>query len=222
MLQFMRKHAKFFYIFFFLIIISFIFFYVGPVDKSTTVPVAEIGKEKITIEEYWKTYDRMRDYYRSNSKEKFDEETEKKLRFREMVLEAMINEKVLLIAAKDLGLGVKDEELEEAITNDPMFVRNGAFNYDVYQGWLRINRIPQEFFENIKKLELTLVKVKRLIGESIDLTDVDIKQIKGGGQAEKTFKQLILLDQREKAVRSYVEGLKKQMKIKINTQLISS
>lgn len=221
MLYFMRKHAKFFYVFFFLIIISFIFFYVGPIDKSTTVPVAEIGKEKITLEEYWRTYERARDFYRDLYKEKFDEELEKKLKLREKVLDSLIEEKVLLLAAKDLGIKVKDEELEEAITHEQAFTRNGVFDREIYLRTLQLNRITPELFENAKRQELTLIKMKRLIGESVDLTDSEIKQVTGDEQTIMAFRQAVLLDKREKAIKSYVEGLKKQMKIKINAQLIS-
>lgn len=221
MLYFMRKHAKYFYVFFFLIIISFIFFYVGPIDKSTTVPVAEIGKEKITLEEYWKTYERARDFYRDLYKEKFDEELEKKLKLREKVLDSLIEEKVLLLAAKDLGIKVKDEELEEAITHEQAFTRNGVFDREIYLRTLQLNRITPELFENAKRQELTLIKMKRLIGESVDLTDSEIKQITGDDQTIMALRQAVLLDKREKAIKSYVDGLKKQMKIKINAQLIS-
>jgi len=68
MLSFMRKHAKFFYVFFFLIIISFIGFYAGPLDKSTTIPLAEVGKERITLDDYYRTYDRARNLYRTSIK----------------------------------------------------------------------------------------------------------------------------------------------------------
>lgn len=221
MLYFMRKHAKYFYVFFFLIIISFIFFYVGPIDKSTTVPVAEIGKEKITLEEYWKTYERARDFYRDIYKEKFDEELEKKLKLREKVLDSLIEEKVLLLTAKDLGIKVKDEELEEAITHEQAFTRNGVFDREIYLRTLQLNRITPELFENAKRQELTLIKMKRLIGESVDLTDSEIKQITGDEQTIMALRQAVLLDKREKAIKSYVDGLKKQMKIKINAQLIS-
>ncbi len=221
MLYFMRKHAKFFYVFFFLIIISFIFFYVGPVDKSTSTPVAEIGRDKITIEDYWKTYERARNVYRDIYKEKFDEEMEKKLRLKEKVLDTLIEEKVLLLAAKDLGLRASDEEVAEAIKNEPSFTRSGVFDRDIYLRTLELNRISPETFENAKRQELTLQKIKRLIGESVDLTESEIKQIPGDEQTKKAFMQALLLDKRDKAVKSYVEGLKKQMKIKINTQLIS-
>lgn len=221
MLHFMRKHAKFFYVFFFLIIISFIGFYAGPLDKSTTIPLAEVGKERITLEDYYRTYDRAKNLYRDIYKEKFDEEMEKKLRLKEKVLDTLIEEKVLLLAAKEIGIIVKDEELEEAITHEQAFTRNGIFDREIYLRTLELNRITPEMFENAKRQELTLAKIRKIIGESVDLTESEIKQIPGDEQTKKAFKQALLLDKRDKAVKSYVEGLKKQMKIKINTQLLS-
>lgn len=221
MLQAMRKHAKFFYVLFFIVILSFIFWGVGTVDKSTGLPVAEIGREKITLEEYWRTYDRMRDFYRETYKEKFDEEMEKKLKLKEKVLDSLIDERVLLLAAKNTGIKVKDAELQEAIMNDPAFTRGGVFNRDIYLRTLQLNRITPEFFESMKRQELTLLKMRRLIEESVDVTDADMKQVSGDEQTVKALSQVILLDKREKAVKSYVEGLKQNMKIKVNTQLIS-
>ncbi len=221
MLKAMRKHAKFFYVLFFIVILSFIFWGVGTVDKSTAVPVAEIGKEKITLEEYGRAYDMAVDFYRDIYKEKFNDEMEKKLKLREKALDSLIDERVLLIAARSIGMAVSDEELEEAIMNEPGFTRNGVFDRDIYMRVLQINRITPEYFEDIKRYELMLLKMKRLIGEAVDLTDDENRYISGDEQTAKAFRQAFLFDKREKAVKSYVEGIKKQIKIKVNTHLIS-
>lgn|SRR5574340_231797 len=221
MLKAMRKHAKFFYVFFFIIILSFIFWGVGTVDKSTAVPVAEIGKEKITLEEYGRAYDRAVSFYRDIYKEKFNDEMEKKLKLREGVLDSLIDERALLIAARSIGMVVSDEELEEAIRNEPSFTKSGVFDRDIYMRVLQINRITPEYFENIKRYELILVKMKRLIGEAFELTDGEMRQITGDEQTAKASMQKLLFDKRQKAVKSYVEGIKKQIKVKVNTYLIS-
>jgi len=213
MLKAMRKHAKFFYVFFFMIIISFIFWGVGTVDKTTAVPLAEVGKEKIMLEEYWASYDRAREFYRNISKGAFTEEMEEKLNLKQKVLDSLINEMVLMAEAKKAGIRVSDEELEEAIINDPAFTRDGRFNKDVYIRTVQINRMTPEYFELMKRKELTLSKMHRLIGESVDLTDERMK--------DPAMAQALLSRLRELAVKSYVEGLKKQMKIKVNQQLIS-
>ena len=221
MLKAMRKHAKFFYVFFVIIILSFILWGVGTVDKSTTVPVVEIEKQKISLEDYWAAYDRTRQYYRELLKDKFTDETEKQLNLKQKVLDSLIDEQVLLIAARRAGIKITDEELQAAITNDPFFLRDGKFSRDIYIRTLELNRMTPESFESMKRRELTIAKMRQLIGESVEVTKLDIPQVSGNEQAMNTLRQTALSELRETAIQSYLDGLKKQMKIKINQQLIS-
>ncbi len=65
MLKMMRKHAKFFYFLFVIIILSFIFWGVGTDNDSYKKRVvAEIGKETVTEEEYWRAYENVRQKFR--------------------------------------------------------------------------------------------------------------------------------------------------------------
>ncbi len=132
MLKSMRKHARFFYVLFIIVILSFIFWGVGTVDKSGAPSVAEIGKERITAEEYWQAYDQMRTKLRETYKDQFNEEMEKKLKLKEAVLSSLIADRVLAVAAGDIGLTVTDEELQDVIIHEPAFMRNGVFNRDMY------------------------------------------------------------------------------------------
>jgi hypothetical protein len=224
MLRAMRKHAKYFYFLFFMIIISFIGWGVGRVDKTGGAEiVAEVGKYKITTEEYWRTYDRLSLFYKELYKDKFDEEMEKKMNLKENVLDSMINERVLLIAAKEAGIDISDEELQESITHEPAFMTNGVFDKNLYLNRLRLNRMTPEAYESSKRQELILNKMNHLIELSIDVKDVgsDIPQTSGNEQVAKMISEAMKKDFKEKAVKSYIEGLKKQIKIKINKQLIA-
>lgn len=216
MLKAMRKHAKYFYVLFFIVILSFMFWGVGSVDKSTSVPVAEVEKEKISLEEYWMAYDRLREFYKNTLKEKFTEETEKQLNLKQRVLNSLIDERVFIIAAKKAGINVADNEVEDSITNDPSFMRQGAFNKDVYLRVLQLNRMTPQFFESMKRRELTVLKMRRLIGESIDTTVVDT-----GGDIASPVQQAILFEIREGGIKSYIDGIKKGLRIKVNQQLFS-
>lgn len=224
MLKVLRTHAKYFYFLFFIVILSFIFWGVGTVDQTGVAEIAaEVGKYKITAEEYWKTYENVLHFYREIYKDKFDEEMEKKMKLRERVLDSMINDRVLLIAAKDAGIRISDDELHEAITQEPAFMRNGVFDNNVYLNRLRLNRITVEAYESLKRQELTLSKIRRLIELSVDITDIsaDLKDVSGDERTANMLRQVMLNDRKEKAIKSYVDGLKKQIKIKVNTQIIS-
>jgi peptidyl-prolyl cis-trans isomerase D len=204
--------------------LSFIFWGVGTVDKTGVVETAaEVGKYKITAEDYWKNYDRTSQFYRELYKDAFNEEMEKKLNLKENVLASMVNEKVLLIAAKETGISVSDQELQDAISHEPAFMNNGVFDKDLYLNRLRLNRLTPEEFESATRQELTVTKMRQLIELSVDPTDIDppAKQTSGNEQAAKMINEAVLRDKKEKAVNSYIEGLKKNIKIKINTKLIT-
>ncbi len=215
MLKAMRKHAKFFYILFFLVILSFIVWGVGTVDKSTSVSVAEIGKEKITVEEYWRAYERVRNAYREIYKGQFNEEMEKNLNLKEMVLNSLVQEKVLLIAAGELGITVTDKELQDAIMRDPRFVREGVFRKDVYFRTLDLNRLTPEMFEASLRQEGTLMKMRNLIWSVVDVPSSEAAGL------DDARRQMLLQQKRNVALRSYVEDLKSRMKAKVNTEIIS-
>jgi hypothetical protein len=224
MLKVMRKHAKYFYVLFFIVILSFIFWGVGTVDKTGGIQTAaEVGNYKITEEAYWKNYDRTYRFYRELYKDAFNEEMEKKLNLKENVLNSMVNEKVLLIAAKEAGISVSDQELQDTISHEPAFMNNGAFDRDMYINRLRLNRLTPEEFESATRQEITATKMRQLIELSVDQTGIDSPagQAPGSEQAAKMIGEAALRDKKEKAVNSYIEGLKKNIKIKINTKLIT-
>jgi len=221
MLKTMRKHAKFFYFLFFIVILSFIFWGVGTLDKPTAVSVAEIGKEKITVEEYWRAYENVRQQLRDIYKEKFNEEMEKSLKLKETVLNSLIEERVLLVSASELGITVTDKELQDAIVNDPRFMRDGIFRKDVYFRTLDLNRLTPEMFENSMRQQLTLLKMKRFIASSVDINPLDLKGIAGDEKKVNETRQALLEDKSNAAIKSYVDSVKQRMKFKVNMELIS-
>lgn len=221
MLKTMRKHAKFFYFLFFIVILSFIFWGVGTLDKPTAVSVAEIGKERVTVEEYWRAYENVRQQFRNIYKEKFDAEMEKSLKLKETVLNSLIEERVLLIAATELGIKVTDKELQDAIVNDPRFMRDGIFRKDVYFRTLDLNRLTPEMFENSMRQQLTLLKMRRLIASAVDVNPLDLRGVSGDEKKINEAKQAILADKGNAAIKSYVDGVKQRMKFKVNMDLIS-
>ena len=222
MLKQMRHHAKYFYVLFFIVILSFIFWGVGTVDKSEKADiVAEVGKYKITSQDYWQAYDRIFKAYREVYKEKFDEEMQNKLKLKENVLSSLITNKVLLTAARENGVTVSDEELNEAIKNEPAFMKNGAFDSEVYQNRLRLSRLTPEAYESEKKQELIVEKMTRLIALSANVPENLPDTGSTDEQAAKALKDAAISSEKMKTVKAYVKGLEKEMKIKVYADRIS-
>jgi peptidyl-prolyl cis-trans isomerase D len=221
MLKSMRKHARYFYVLFFIVILTFIFWGVGTLDKPTSVSVAEVGDQKITVEEFWRTYERFRSMYRDLSGGQLDEEAEKKLKLKETVLNTLIEERVLLAAAKQWDVTVTDKELQEAIMRDQRFIRDGAFRKDVYFRTLELNRLTPDMFEYSLRQELTLQKIRRLIWSAVGVGPQDLAAAPGSDKPVDQKDAARLMEERNAAVKSYVESLKNSMQIKVNTNVIS-
>jgi len=222
MLKMMRHHAKYFYVLFFIVILSFLFWGVGTVDKTSSGGiVAEVGKQKITQEEYYRAYDNAFKFYKDLYKEKFDEEMLKKLKLKDKVLDSLIGNRVLVAAAAENGIRVSDEELNEAITNEPAFMKNGVFDSMVYQNTLRQSRLTPEVYESMKRQELVITKMTRLIELASAPPVIDLSGVSADEQTLKAMKDALLNDAKDKAVKSYIDAYKKSLKVKEYRQLIS-
>ncbi|NLI30325.1 MAG: hypothetical protein GX423_09630 [Nitrospiraceae bacterium] len=219
MLQGMRKHARYFYVLFIIVILSFIFWGVGPLDKPTELTVAEVGKEKITIEEYWRTYENARTMYRQIFRDQFNEELEKKLNLKEAVLESIINERVMLAAAADMGITVSDLEVQDAILSNPQFKRDGVFKKEVYFRTLELNRMTPEQFERSTRQQMAVSKLKSIIWASVDGIPSEVTP---GGDTQKAQElSRSLSAKRDLALKSFIEAAKASMQIKVNRERIS-
>lgn len=223
MLQHMRKHAKYFYVLFVLVIISFIFWGVGDVDNQSpeSTAVAQIGDETVTRAEYARAYDQMQRAFREATKGQLTPEMEKSLKLGETVLNSLVAERVLALAAQELNLSVTDKELQEEITTDPTFMRDGIFRKDIYQRALQLQRMTPEHYERMLRRQLLAQKMQLLIASTVEVGQTDLQALPADqAQAEEAARN-ILAQKQNAAVFSYVEGLKQRMKVKINRDLIS-
>jgi peptidyl-prolyl cis-trans isomerase D len=222
MIKMMRKHARYFYFLFFIVILSFIFWGIGGVDDTgQSKVIAEVGEYKITTQEFWRLYDRTSRFYREIYKDKF-EEMMKEMNLKEQILNSMVDEHVLFISAQEMGIQVSDQELNDAITQEPMFQRDGIFDKEIYLNRLRLNRLTPEAYESMKRQELIVTKLRRLIELSVDTSGIDSQvQVSGDEQIVKMIKEQMLNDRKEKAVKSFIEGAKNNIKVIIHKDLIS-
>lgn len=223
MIKAMRKHAKYFYFLFFIVILTFIFWGVGGVDNTGEREViAEVGKYKIPAREFWRTYERTSRFYREIYKDRF-EEIIKTMNLKEQILNSMVSEYILLIKAQEMGINISDQELQDAIIHEPMFMKDGVFDNEIYVNRLRLNRLSPEAYENLKRKELTIKKMRRLIELSVDTSKIDTQlgNVSGDEQIAKMIREQMLNDMKEKAVKSYIEGLKEQIKVVVHKDLIS-
>jgi peptidyl-prolyl cis-trans isomerase D len=218
----MRKHAKFFYVFFVIIIVSFIFFYVGPTHEKENIAVIEVGSKKIYLVDYWRTHDNIRNYFQNVYKGQFNPEMEKTLNIKEKAVDLIVGNELLLIAAENLGIETSDSELNDAIINDPAFKRDNVFREDVYNRVLQLNRMTVGYFETKRREELTVEKVRRLIAMSSGFAITDLpKSMLNSPKILESIMPQIIEDSKQKTILSYINSMKKIVPVKINIEMLS-
>jgi len=225
---------RFFFIFFWLVIISFILWGVGGINDYDRNVVVTIGKYKAGIDEYRDTYDRLYELYRKIYQERLNDELLKKLDIKRKAVEEIIQRRLLLLEAKRMGIKVRDEEVRESILNSPAFQKDGRFNNELYLRILQLNHLTPEGFMQIQKEDLTLGKIRRILSDSVVVTDEELKEslierLKSEGKPFKEeefenlkgmLKGLFLKEKQDKAIASYVESLKAKTRIIINERLL--
>ena len=231
MLQLMQKHAKWFFIPFAMIIVSFVFWGIGSQDPTTsTEVVAEIGPYQIDSRNYWLTYERLRDFYRGIFKDQFTEELQKTLDLKNKALEEMVDQRILLVAAEEHGVNVTEAELQKAIMTDSNFMRDGSFDRNIYLRTLQLNRISPKDYERMKRDDLVVAKMRQMILEMFTPYEVEAS---GESPAEASAQEPEAVPpadpdverQKQTAFRAFIEGYKRKLtkegKFTLNLNVIS-
>lgn len=195
------------------ITIVFVFWGIGPQQNPSDVIIAEIDKSRISLSEYELAYESA--YRRAREVYKTNEEIEK-LNLRNRVLDELIDRIVLMNAAKDAGITVSEDEVREVIMNEPAFKKDGIFDKNVYIRRLKLSRMTAGRFESKIMEDLFINKIRRLIGETAELTEIDADFPDMEKDVRDQLIEGFLFAKRERAVKAYVEGLKRSAEIKIN------
>jgi hypothetical protein len=219
MLKSMRKNAKYFYFLFFLIILTFVFWGVGRNDNSQRVPLAVIDGHRISAEEYWRTVDNMDNVYRDAYGKDYTEEMRNNVR--EEVLNRMIQDFVLTLAAERAGLTVTDAEVEKDIMSTSAFQVNGAFSSKAYKWALRNSRTSPVRYEESVRRSILVKKMRSVIEDAVVVDTSEIEGLSGDPEIAKTLKQAMVEQKKQAAVASYVNGLMRSMDVTINRDIIS-
>jgi peptidyl-prolyl cis-trans isomerase D len=130
-LGFMRRHRRWLNISLGLVILAFIILYIpaftGMNDQGAGATLVEVGTLPITVSEYQKAYLRQREMYQSMYQGRIDNETLKRMGLEEQTLQALIDDRVLQLEGRRLGITVDDEAVKERLATSPEFQVDGRF-----------------------------------------------------------------------------------------------
>ena len=178
MLDVLRKRKRSWIIIFLLglIIVVFIAFYGGNKFRdASSQDIAEVNGEVITQREFALHYQRALERYRDLLKGSLTPELEKNLNIRGTLLEELIQKKLVLQEARQLGLAANDEDLMTAIAQVPDFQVNGRFNKERYLQLLRANRISPGQFEDEQREQLTIQRLYSMLLDAVHVTEAEVR-----------------------------------------------
>lgn len=117
---------------------------------GSNVPVAKVGGDAITVQEYGTALQNLRN--RLQSEGQTDLTILERPELRQSVLDKLINDKLLYAEVRNANFSISDEQLSHYITSMPEFSVDGKFSEETYYQLLTQNRMTlKEFEETIRQ-----------------------------------------------------------------------
>ena len=158
-------------------VLAFVMVGVGPQGgQQQVVTIAEVNGHKITYTELEIQYYRMLQTYRQLAGGRLSPADIEALDLRGQLLQELIEQRLLLQAAQDLGLRVTDEELADGIARHPAFQAGGRFDRESYRLALRGQGLTPGQFEAEQRQALAIEKLRSLIQHSLPVTAAEIEE----------------------------------------------
>lgn len=135
---------------------------------------ASVNGEKITIQEFQNEYQNTLRFYENILKNKLTPEMMKQFNVKQMVLNQLVDQKLVLQGAKSLKLKVIDSEVSDTIVQTPVFQKDGKFDKDHYLNLLKANRLTPVIYENKVRLDLLQRKIIGIIRNYIKVSESEV------------------------------------------------
>jgi peptidyl-prolyl cis-trans isomerase D len=163
-----------------IIVLSFIgtiFLVWGRGDKSgPTGFAAKVDGQKISLDDFQKSYYRNRSVYEQIYGRSLPPEIEKQMGLKKLTIDGMVDNLLIRKAAERMGLKVSKDEVAAEIAKVPAFQRNGVFDFAQYQQTLKVNRLTPANFEEAQQEDLLVQKARNKVKDAAKVSDQEVLQ----------------------------------------------
>jgi hypothetical protein len=193
-------------------------------DEKAGNAVADVGDLSVSRDEFKRAFEFMYRSYKEKGAGEIKEET-----FKQIVIDQLIESRLWVIAARDMGLTVSDTDLRDTIIQIPDFQKNGAFDPDLYRRLLAANHWTPSAFETMQQQEILAGKARLIVRDSVALTPWEIAEGQAltpkpqdptAAPAKDRALQDMLFQKQQRALAAYQEALKAKIPTKIHRELL--
>jgi peptidyl-prolyl cis-trans isomerase D len=189
--------------------------------------VATVGDLSISLDEFKRAYENTYRFYKEKVPGEFKDET-----IKQYVVEQLVDHRVWLIAAHNMGLSVSDEELRTSIMQIPEFQRNGRFDPEHYQRLLGANHLTPSMFEAVQAKELLSLKARMMVSDAVALTPAELAEAQAlmlrqpdpdpakAAAAKDRAIQDVLFQKQQRTLTAYAQSLKATLPITVKRELL--
>lgn len=157
-----------------LITIPFAFWGIDSFRSNGGDPVvAKVGDEDITQAEFKQGFESRYQQYRALLGENFRADLFDQGRFRQMILDDMVQESAMRQHAKDAGYRASDATLRDFLTSIPAFQKDGKFSAESYRELLQRQKLQPERYESQVRESLVIDQLRNAIQETAFVTGAD-------------------------------------------------
>ena len=168
-----RNNKRIVQIFLSLITLPFAFWGVDSFVRNSGAgaDVASVGDTKITVQQYEQALRERQDQMRQSLAAAFKPEMMNTPEVRLSVLNAMIDQRLLLLESDKSRLMTSDNALRDVISTIPSLQENGQFSMQRYEAALRSQGMSQPQFEARLRQDLTLQQLIGAVGDTAFVSD---------------------------------------------------
>ncbi|MGN2243140.1 SurA N-terminal domain-containing protein [Frateuria sp. GZRR33] len=146
----------------------------GYFTSRTETFVAKVGKQEISQQDFQNRMNQLRQQASAQMGDQFDPSVYEQPEMKERVLDAMVDQQLLLKANDDLGLRVSDAAVRDAIAAIPSFQVNGQFDAATYQAVLAAQRKTPATFEDEVRSSMAISLIPDALTASTIITEDEV------------------------------------------------
>ncbi len=177
MLTYFRKHSKGWlaYTAFGAIIVVFVLWGGSSYLSREESMVAKVDRHIISIEQFSKAYTDQLKMYQERYGDALNPEMIRKLNLKQTVLNNMIDDYIIEIDARKMGLAIEGPDLQQAIAQIKAFNKDGRFDESIYRRYLDYERLTPAEFEQKLSSELLKQRFVAVLTENITVPRYELE-----------------------------------------------